>query len=65
MACQSTAIKDGETKVRVGMAFPNTPHYLKYVGLVAPSLQASRISVFLVSLTGAVKEYGEAIAPHA
>jgi hypothetical protein len=57
MDCQSTAMKNADVRVRVGMAFPNTPHYRDYIGRIARSLEAANISVFLVSVQGVVKEY--------
>lgn len=55
MACQSAAMKNSDLNVRVGMAFPNTPHYRDYVKGVARSLEAAKISVFFVSVDGLVE----------
>lgn len=60
MKCRSEAILNPEWKRRVGMAFPNTPHYRDHLKPIIPFLKTTGIEVLLVSVKGSLSEFGSA-----
>ena len=64
MKCRSEAILNPEWKRRVGMAFPNTPHYRDHLKPIIPCLKTTAIEVLLVSMKGSIKTEVAGAAPH-